>query len=572
MPVHNTDIARIFVEVADLLEIEGANRFRVRAYRNGAQTMRQLSDNVADLVEEGADLTELEGIGEDLAEYIEEIVETGSLTLLDELEAETPPALADLMHIEGLGPKRVKKLHESLGITSREELQSAAEDGRIRELEGFGETMEQNILDHIEQGEEERTMWSEVEPVARDVEAYVADIEPVDRVEVAGSYRRRKETVGDLDVLALGEEGEEIMDHFVGYEDVEEVLSQGTTKSSVVLKSGLQVDLRVIPSESYGAALMYFTGSKSHNIVLRDRAIERDLKLNEYGLFEGESDDRVAGEREESVYEALDLSFIAPELREQRGEVEAASDGTLPDLIEPDDIRGNLHTHSTDSDGKASIEEMAQAAIERGYEYLAITDHSSHVGVVQGLEDDEVREQAERIRELNEELDDLSLLAGIEVDILKDGSLDLSDEVLAELNVCIASVHTSLNLSEDEQTERILRAMDNPHVHVVGHPTGRKIGSRGPYPVDVPRLLEGAAERGCVLELNAQPERLDLDDTYCKAAKEAGVLVEIGTDAHTQDSLEFMRYGVFQARRGWLEAGDVLNTRPWDEIEEILER
>lgn len=571
MPVHNTDVARIFTKVADLLEIEGANRFRVRAYRNGAQTVRQLSKNVADMVEDGADLTELDGIGEDLAEYIEEIVDTGSLELLDELESKTPPALADLMHIEGLGPKRVKKLHEALGISSRDDLRTAAEEGKIREVEGFGEKTEQNILDHIEQGAEERTMWAEVEPVAEDLAAYLAESEEVERVEVAGSYRRKKETVGDLDVLALGEEGEPIMEHFVDYEDVDEVLSQGTTKSSVVLKSGLQVDLRVIPSESYGAALVYFTGSKAHNIELRDRALDRDRKLNEYGLFEGE-DDRVAGTTEDEVYEALNLDVVPPELREQRGEVEAAAEGSLPDLIELDDLRGNLHSHTTDSDGKASIQEMAEAAIDRGHDYLAITDHSSLVGVVQGLEADDLRDQIDRIRALDEEIDDLKLLAGIEVDILKDGSLDLPDDVLKRLDVCIASVHTSLALSEEKQTERILRAMDNPHVQIVGHPTGRRLGQREPYPVDVPRLIEAAADRDCLLELNAQPERLDLNDTYCKAAKDAGVTIALGADAHTIESLGFLRYGIWQARRGWLEADDVLNTRSWTECAKMLKR
>jgi len=571
MPVHNTDVARIFTQVADLLAIEGANEFRVRAYRDAAQTIDQLSRQVADLVDEGADLTEMEGIGDDLAEKIETIVDTGALPLLDDLQNRTPAALADLMHIEGLGPKRVRALHDALGITTRDDLRQAADAGRIREVAGFGEKMEQTILDHIEQGEEARTLWFHAEPIATSLADYLAEHEAVGRVEAAGSFRRRKETVGDLDVLALGEEDAGIMEHFVAYEDVDDVLSQGSTRSSVVLASGMQVDLRVVPEASYGAALLYFTGSKGHNIVLRDRAIDRTLKINEYGVFDSD-DERVGGATEEEMYASLDLPLIVPELREQRGEVEAAANDALPALVEEDDLRGNLHTHTTDSDGKASIEEMARAAAEQGLDYLAITDHSSLVGVVQGLDADALRAQIDRIRALDDELDAPTLLTGIEVDILEDGSLDLPDDVLETLDVCIAAVHTQLDLSEEEQTERILRAMDNPNVHILAHPTGRRLGQRDPYAVDVHRLLEAAAERGCALELNAQPERLDLHDVHCKAAKEMGVPIAIGADAHTPGALQYLRFGIAQARRGWLEADDVVNTRSWDDAKPILER
>ncbi len=572
MPVHNTDVARIFTEVADLLEIEGANEFRVRAYRSAAQTIGQLSRPVTDLLEKGEDLTELEGIGDDLAEKIETIVDTGSLPLLEELEQRVPPALADLMHIEGLGPKRVRKLHNALDITTRDDLRQAAKDERIREVEGFGEQMEQNILDHIEQDEEERTLWFHAEPIAAALADYLAAHEAAERVEVAGSFRRKKETVGDLDVLVLGAEDAGIMEHVVGYEDVDEVLSQGSTRSSVRLASGMQVDVRVVPEDSYGAALLYFTGSKAHNIVLRDRAIDRGLTINEYGVFTEDEEERVGGATEEEMYETLDLPSIAPALREQRGEVEAAENDALPDLIEERDLRGNLHTHTTDSDGNASIEEMAQAAIDRGLDYLAITDHSPLVGVVQGLDDEALRKQIDRIRALDDELDALALLAGIEVDILEDGTLDLSDDVLERLDVCVASVHTQLDLPEAKQTERLLRAMDHPSVHILGHPTGRRLGQRAPYDVDVHRLLEAAVERGCAVELNAQPERLDLHDVHCKAAKEMGVPIVIGADAHAPDALDFLRLGVAQARRGWLEADDVVNTRPWDDAADVLAR
>ena len=573
MPVQNADIARIFTEVADLLEIEDANPFRVRAYRTAAQTLRQESRRVADMVADGADLSELENIGEDLAGKIETIVETGSLSLLEELEGRTPAPLADLMHIEGLGPKRVRRLHEELGITTREELKAAAEQEKIRALEGFGETMEQNILDRIDQAAEQRTLWAEAEPVASALADHLRGADGVDRVAVAGSFRRRKETVGDLDVLVLADDSVPVMDRFVDYEDVADVLAEGDTRASVVFRSGLQVDVRVVPSNSYGAALLYFTGSKAHNVALRNRALDRDLKINEYGIFETNGKEtQVGGATEDEMYDTLGLSYIAPELREQRGEIEAAEAGTLPALIEADDLRGNLHTHTTDSDGAASIQEMADAAAERGFEYLAITDHSPHVGIVNGLDADALRHQIDRIHALNDERDDLTLLAGIEVDILKDGALDLPDDVLAALDVCIAAVHTNLGLSEEAQTERILRALDNPHVHMLAHPTGRRMGQRAPYDLDVPRLIEGAAERGVILELNAQPDRLDLNDTYCKAAKEAGVMIAIGADAHRPDSLDLLHYGVAQARRGWLTAEDVLNTRTWPEVKALIDR
>jgi DNA polymerase (family 10) len=559
--------------VADLLEIEDANPFRVRAYRTAAQTLRQESRRVADMVADGADLSELENIGEDLAGKIETIVETGSLPLLEELEGRTPAPLADLMHIEGLGPKRVRRLHEELGITTREELKAAAEQEKIRALEGFGETMEQNILDRIDQAAEQRTLWAEAEPVATALADHLRGADGVDRVAVAGSFRRRKETVGDLDVLVLADDSVPVMDRFVDYEDVADVLAEGDTRASVVFRSGLQVDVRVVPSNSYGAALLYFTGSKAHNVALRNRALDRDLKINEYGVFETNGEEApVGGATEEEMYDTLGLPYIVPELREQRGEIEAAEAGTLPALIEADDLRGNLHTHTTDSDGAASIQEMADAAAERGFEYLAITDHSPHVGIVNGLDADALRHQVDRIHALNDERDDLTLLAGIEVDILKDGALDLPDDVLAALDVCIAAVHTNLGLSEEVQTERILRALDNPHVHMLAHPTGRRMGQRAPYDLDVPRLIEGAAERGVILELNAQPDRLDLNDTYCKAAKEAGVMIAIGADAHRPDSLDLLHYGVAQARRGWLTAEDVLNTRTWPEVKVLIDR
>ena len=587
MPVHNADVAAIFDEVADLLDIEGANRFRVRAYRNAARTIGQLSRPVADLVAEGKDLSELPDIGDDLAGKIEEIVETGTLTLLDELEQQTAPALADLMRIPGLGPKRVRALHEALGITSAEELKRAAEAGRVREVEGFGEKLEQTILDRLEAAgaEERRWLLAIVEPVVESLVAHLEAHDAVEQIDVAGSYRRRKETVGDLDVLALSDDGPAVIAHFVDYEDVDEVVQQGDTRSSVVLRSELQVDLRVVPPASYGAALLYFTGSKAHNIRLRDRAIADGLKLNEYGVFraeDGQNGDgqneqgadgkRVAGATEAEIYALFNLPYIVPELREDRGELDAAADDALPDLIALNDLRGNLHTHTTDSDGRASIEAMAEAARARGLDYLAITDHSPNVAVTQGLDADGLRQQIDAIDRLNDELDGIRLLKSIEVDILKDGTLDLPDEVLERLDLRVCAIHSNFDLPEDAQTERVLRAMDNPLFNIWAHPTGRRLNERSPIALDLERLMEAAVERGCFLELNAQPERLDLRDVYCQRAKELGLQVAIGADAHWESGLDVLPYGIDQARRGWLEADDVLNTKPWDELAPRFDR
>ena len=549
MPVHNADVAAIFDEVADLLDIEGANRFRVRAYRNAARTIGQLSQPVADLVTEGKDLSELPDVGDDLAGKIEEIVETGTLTLLDELEQQTAPALADLMRIPGLGPKRVRALHEALGITSAEELKRAAEAGRVREVEGFGEKLEQTILDRLEAAgaEERRWLLATVEPVVESLVAHLEAHDAVEQIDVAGSYRRRKETVGDLDVLALSDDGPAVIAHFVDYEDVDEVVQQGDTRSSVVLRSELQVDLRVVPPASYGAALLYFTGSKAHNIRLRDRAIADGLKLNEYGVFraedgqngdgqngEGADGERVAGATEAEIYALFNLPYIVPELREDRGELDAAADDALPDLIALDDLRGNLHTHTTDSDGRASIEAMAEAARARGLDYLAITDHSPNVAVTQGLDADGLRQQIDAIDRLNDELDGIRLLKSIEVDILTDGTLDLPDEVLERLDLRVCAIHSNFELPEDAQTERVLRAMDNPLFNIWAHPTGRRLNERSPIALDLERLMEAAVERGCFLDLNAQPERLDLSDVYCQRAKELGLQVATHPVCHAR--------------------------------------
>lgn len=572
MPVQNADVAAIFNKLADLLDIEGANPFRIRAYRNAARTISSLPHTVSLMIEEKRDLTELEGIGEDLAGKIKEIVETGTLSLLEDVEKETSAELTELMRIEGLGPKRVKSLYQDLGIENLKQLQEAAEKGMIRKVSGFGEKTEQKILESLEQEflRENRIKLPEAEQRAEPLIAFLKKKKGVKEITVAGSFRRRKETVGDLDILVTCKKGTDVMDHFTTYEDVQKVLSKGKTRSTVVLRSGLHVDLRVLPQISYGAALHYFTGSKDHNIAVRKIGVKKGLKINEYGVFKG--DKRIAGKTEKEVYDQVGLDYIEPELREGRGEVEAAQDHQLPVLIKLEDLRGDLHSHTKETDGHSTLEEMAEGAKEHGYEYLAVTDHSKRVTMAGGLTVERLRKQIEAIDRLNERLRGIRLLKGIELDILEDGSLDLPDDVLKELDLTVCAVHYNRNLSKKKQTERIIRAMDNPYFNILAHPTGRLINEREPYDVDIQKIMEAAKERGCFLEVNAHPDRLDLSDRYCKLAKDIGLKIVISTDAHSPVDLDLMRFGVDQARRGWLGEKDVLNTRTWTQIRKALQR
>lgn len=574
MPIYNRDIAGIFTRIADLLDIEGANQFRVRAYRNAARTVSGLSRNVADMVEKGEDLSQLSGIGKDLAGKIEEIVKTGTVKQLKELEGRIPGELTELLKLSELGPKRVKALYKELEITTLSGLEEAARTGKIRELEGFGKKTEENILEELERwkkgGGEKRIKWVEAEEYTLPLFHHLREVKGVKSAEIAGSFRRKKETVGDIDILVSCENAGQVMERFVNYEDVDRVISKGETRSSVVLRTGLQVDLRAVPEESYGAALHYFTGSKAHNIAVRKLGVERDLKINEYGVFKGEK--RIAGKSEQEVFQRVALPYIEPELREDRGEIQAAQKGRLPGLIELKDIRGDLQSHTKDSDGKFTMEEMANAAREKGYEYLAITDHSKRVSVANGLDEKRLAEQLKLVEKLNTNFKHFQILKSIEVDILVDGTLDLSDAILKELDLVVCSVHYNTRLSREKQTDRVLRAMDNPHFHIFGHPTGRLIGERDPYEIDLERVMEAAKERGCHLELNAQPDRLDLSDGYCKMAKEMGIKIAISTDAHTVSDLGSMRFGVAQARRGWLEPDDVLNTRSWSELRKLIRK
>jgi DNA polymerase (family X) len=570
MPIQNSDLADLFSEMADLQEIRGDNPFRVRAYRNAARLCADHGEPLRDAVAREDDLTTIAGIGKELAEKIREVVTTGKLGALDRIRAEFPPDVTKMLNIQGLGPKRVKVLLDELKVTTLAELEQAARDGKVRSLSGFGAKTEATILASIERQDatEQRFLRPRVRETAEALMTYLEASKTLTRIIPAGSFRRGRETIGDLDLLGLADDPSAAMKAFVSYDDVEQVLAQGSTKSSVVLRGGLQVDLRIVPAESYGAALHYFTGSQAHNIAARRRAQQKGLKLNEYGVFRGE--ESVAGATEEDVFKVLDLPWIPPELREDRGEIEAAEENRLPDLVTPEDLRGDLHNHTTWSDGDASIREMADAAKRRGWDYLAITDHSKRLTVANGLDERRLRKQIEEIDDVNASLKDFTLLKGSEVDILEDGSLDLADDVLKLLDVVIVSVHSRFKLSREKQTERILRALDHPCTTFLAHPTGRLLLSREPYEVDVDRVLEKIRERGCFVELNLNPMRLDLNDVYLKMAKDAGVLVVANSDAHSIRDFDHHRDGMLQARRGWLEKKDVVNTRRLADLRRLL--
>jgi DNA polymerase (family 10) len=572
MAIHNADIAAAFNEIADLLELQNANPFRVRAYRNAARIAGELRFDIAARFAQGGELPKIAGIGADLAGKMRELATRGSCDLLDRLRAKAPPGITDLLRLPGLGPRRVQALHGELGISTLAALQRAARDGRLRALPGFGEKTEQKLLAAI---------WAHLSKARRFKLALAAQYaEPyadwlrsspgVREVVIAGSYRRFRETVGDLDFLATARQAAGVIERFTSYAEVREVLASGDTKASVRLASGIQADLRVVPPESFGAALHYFTGSKSHNIALRKLAQERGLKLNEYGVFRGAQ--RVAGDTEASVYAALGLPWIPPELREDQGEIEAARRAALPRLVELADLRGDLHVHTKATDGRNTLREMALAAKARGLQYLAITEHSQRETLVHGLDAVRLEKQIAEIERLNGELQGITLLKGIEVDILDDGTLDLPDSILARLDLVVAAVHSRFNLPRARQTERILRALGNPHVRLLAHPSGRLIDERDPYDVDMQAVIRKARAHGVCLELNAHPDRLDLSDVHCRMARDEGVRVSINSDAHAIDGFEVLAYGVGQARRGWLEKGDVLNTRPLAGLRRLLSR
>jgi len=569
--VVNADIAAVFEEIADLLEIEDANPFRVRAYRQAARFIGELGRPVAEMVARGEELEALPGIGADLAGKIAEIVSTGSCAQLQALRRETPPAVATLLKIPGLGPRRVSALHHQLGVRTLAQLRNAAAQHRVRELHGFGERTEQAILEAVTArlAEQHRVKVSVAAQVADALLAQLAAVPGVREAVAAGSLRRQRETVGDLDLLVAVDGRSPVVARFVALPQVKRVLAQGPTRASIVLGNDLQVDLRAVAPPSFGAAWAYFTGSKAHNIALRKLAQDAGLKLNEYGLWRGAR--RIAGATEASVYEALGLPWIEPELREDRGEIEAARAHRLPQLVRLEDLRGDLHTHTTDSDGRDDLEAMAEAARARGLEYLAITDHTQRLAMVRGLDAGRLARQIDRIDALNEKLSGITLLKGAEVDILEDGTLDLPDAALGRLDLVVGAVHQRFDLPRDRQTARILRAMERPHFSILAHPTGRLLDERPASALDLPRIVRAARERGCFLELNAHPARLDLDDVACRLAKDEGVLVSIDTDAHATHELDQRRFGIGQARRGWLRATDVLNTRPLAALRPLLD-
>src|ERR1035437_2712042 len=568
MPVQNAEIVAMFDQTADLLEIKGENQFRVRAYHRAARTIEGLPQSVRNLLSAEKDLTELPGIGKDLAGKIADIVKTGHFKLLEQLKKILPGQLGDMAALPGLGPKRVKLLYDKLKVRTLDDLRRAIKTGRLHELRGFGPTIEKKLAGALEKPVAIKRFKLAV--AEAEAEALVGFLRDGGRVVVAGSYRRRRDTVGDLDILVTTKQGPAVGAKLTRYENVAEVLAHGPTRTTVVLRSGLQVDVRAVPEQSYGAALLYFTGSKAHNIALRSLANERDWKLNEYGLFSGKR--RIAGATEEEVYKKLGLTYIPPELREDRGEIALAKANKLPHLVTVADMRGDLHVHSDWTAGTASIEAMAAAAQACGYEYMALTDHSRRVAMAHGLDPARVSRQIREVDKLNAKLKGFTILKGIEVDILKDGRLDLPDSILSRLDVVVASVHSFFDLAREAQTDRVVRAMENRHVSILGHPTGRLIGAREPYDIDMDRVISAAHDLGCYLEINAEPDRLDLNDIHAHAAKSKGVKVAVSTDAHSVNGFQYMRFGIDQARRGWLTADDVINTRSLAELRKLLKR
>ncbi len=556
----NAQVAKIFNEIADLLELKGENPFRVRAYRRAAMNVEGVPKGLSSLREE--ELSAIPGIGKDLAGKIRQVAETGRVDLYEELKKEIPAGLLAILRVPGIGPKTAKLLYDKRNVKSLEELEALARGKKLAGIPGIQEKTEENILkgiDLLKKGRE-RSPLGKVLPLARDIVDRLQEAVPDGKFALAGSIRRWKETIKDIDVLATGKHRDAITKAFVRIPVVKEVLEQGTTKCSVLTPEGIQVDLRVVEEDSFGAALQYFTGAKAHNIKLREMASRRGWKMNEYGLFRESDDKRIAGKDEEEIYSALGLPWIAPELREDTGEIEAARKGKLPDLLTQDDILGDLHAHTKWSDGSHDLESLVAAAKERGYRYIAITDHSKGLGVAHGLDEKRVRDQIRLIDGANGKLSDFRILKGIEVDIRSDGSLDLPDETLSELDIVVASIHSGFKQGREQITKRLVSAIRNPYVSAIAHPTGRLIGERDPYDADMEAILREAARRGIAMEINAHPVRLDLNDQHARMAKEYGIPIVISTDTHVIANLDYMAYGVATARRGWIGKGDVLNT------------
>ena len=565
----NQEIAKIFNEIAGLLEIKNDNPFRIRAYRRAALNVEGLTRNVEDLSED--ELLGVPGVGKELAAKIAEYIKTGNIAAHEELKKEIPQIVLDLESVPGLGPKTAILLHEKLHIKSIDELAKLAEEHKLAGLRGIKGKTEENILKGIgmlRRGQE-RSPLGKVLPIAQDLVDQLRLKAPLTRIDIAGSLRRWKDTIKDIDILAMSDNPKEVMRVFVHLPHVKEVIMQGPTKSSVVIKEGLQVDLRVVEKESYGAALAYFTGSKEHNIRLREMAVKRGLTINEYGIFRVKDNTKLGGEKEEDTYKILDLQYVPPEMREDRGEIEAAIEGKLPKLVTVNDIKGDLHVHSKWSDGSHTFEQLAEVAKEHGYSYFALTDHSQGLGVARGLTVERLAEQKREIDTLNKKLKNIRILHGTEVDIRSDGTLDFHDDVLQTLDIVVASIHSGFKQTKEQLTSRIVAAMKNPYVSIIAHPTGRLIGERDAYEVDMDEILKTAKETGTAMEINAYPLRLDLSDIYAKKAKELRIPIVISTDAHVTTQFNFMSYGVSIARRSWLEKEDIANTL---EVKQLLKK
>lgn len=569
-PMENSEVAAVLYEIADLLELQGV-AFKPQAYRRAARNIEQMDVPVSQVMADGK-LDEIPGVGEAMSKKIHELLTTGELVYLEKLRGEVPEGLVRMLDVPDVGPKTAMLLHKELGISSVDELKEAALAHRLRGLKGFGEKTEERILQGIQVLESKggRTLLGEALPVAEAYIEYLKSSLPIERISIAGSLRRGRDTIGDVDVLVGDDSPAEAIDAFVAYPEVDEVLMKGPTKSSVRLKDGMQVDLRAVETKSYGAALQYFTGSKEHNVSLRRIGVEKGLKLNEYGLFERESGKMVAGGTEEEVYSALGLDWMPPEIRENSGEIDAAMKGEVPKLVQPDQVRGDLHVHTDWSDGMDSIGKIVSAASERGYEYVAITDHTHSLKIANGLSPERVRRQIDAVRKAEQASGGMRVLAGSEVDIAQDGSLDLPDSVLKDLDIVVASVHSRFKMEKAEMTGRVVAAVSSGRIDVLGHPTGRLIGQRRAYELDLSAVLEAAAKHGVCMEVNCFPDRLDLRDVDCRAAGASGVRVSLGTDAHRAEHMGFIRLGVITARRGWLGPKDVLNTLGAADLERHL--
>jgi len=573
--MENRELAAMFEEMADILEIKGDNPFRIRSFRRVAEALHSLNFNVAAaIVENPEKVRAVPGIGEGTIRKISEVVATGQCEEHQRLRAEIPASALPMLDLQGLGPKRIGLIWSSLGVSTIDELEAAAREHRLRGVPGIGEKTEASILKGIEdyRRTQGRLRLDQALTATAPLLEHLREDPSVLRLDTAGSIRRRRDTIGDIDILVATSEPEEAIQRFLSYPGIRTVLVGGGTKASITLSKGVQADLRVLEEQSFGAALQYFTGSKDHNVAIRERAKRRGLKVSEYGVLRVEDNQKLAGEDEDGIYRLLDLQPIPPELRENRGEIERAELGTLPRLIEESDIRGDLHMHTTASDGRDTAEDMAQAGIAKGYEYIALTDHSKALSMIGGLDEEAVLRRCREIDRLNEIIGRIRILKGMEVDILGEGELDLSNEVLAALDIVIASVHSHFNMAPEKMTERICRALQNPYVNILAHPTGRILLRREPYAFDFKEVFRVAIENKVMLELNSYPDRLDLKDAHLRLAKEMGALISINTDSHSAAMLRFMTYGIYTARRGWLEAEDVVNTYSLPRLLAVLKK